>query len=358
MAINNKKAFEVEFHWIFILIAGAAILAFFFVMAEKQKTISQEKLSLELSTQFDAAFISAIQSKGTTQTMPLPSEGIEINCGKTQLCDCKYTVLGRPTSFGDKIIFAPNKLDDYEAQIKTFDWTAPFRATNFLFMTTTKIKYVIVYSDTDAPIRELEIQLLKDLPATLKLQTTTDISKIVYDEDKIRLVFLTNPDPTLLNTILSANKRKDINAVYINKQNNEATFYNKKQNSNSFEQTTLKFLADSTSADSVNNALMYATIFAEDPHLYECQSKEAYKKLSYIAMIIHERAKELSSQMQDKPQCATLYPIQTGQTLDNLKKSAQQASNDLNTAGNILPLAQQLQTQNKELLTTSCPVIY
>jgi len=42
----GKRGIEMQFHWIFILIAGAIILAFFFSLVAKQKSLSEEKLSI------------------------------------------------------------------------------------------------------------------------------------------------------------------------------------------------------------------------------------------------------------------------------------------------------------------------
>ncbi len=355
----NKRAVELEFNWIFIIIAGAVILSFFFVVAQKQKTVSQARLALEISTQLESAFVSAIQSTQTQQSMPLPSEGITLSCGKTQLCDCKYSAFGKQTDFGDKIIFGPNKLNDYSAQLWAPDWQAPFRATNFLLITTTKIKYVIVYSESDAPIRDTKTQIVRDLPAALKIQLVKEdeLPSIKYDEDQTRIVFLIEPD---INSIELLSKGKGVSAVYIDKIRNKAIFYNKKENSNNFERIEKELLTDTSSSKSINDAMIYAAIFAQDPHLFECQTKEAYKKLNYVAQIVSKRAETLSQLMQEqnRPQCATLYPVQPAQTLEKIQNAAQKAAQNIAEAQSILPLARQLQTQNTDLVTTSCPPLY
>ena len=40
----NRKGFELQFNWIFVLIAGALILAFFFTIAQKQRNLSQQSV--------------------------------------------------------------------------------------------------------------------------------------------------------------------------------------------------------------------------------------------------------------------------------------------------------------------------
>ena len=38
---KNKKAFEMQFNWIFVLVVGASILIFFTAIAIKQKNVSE-----------------------------------------------------------------------------------------------------------------------------------------------------------------------------------------------------------------------------------------------------------------------------------------------------------------------------
>jgi hypothetical protein len=90
----NKKGFELQFHWIFVLIAGALILSFFFMVANKQKNLSQDRLQLTLATEIENIFTGAIISRGTAQKMPTPPQGITFEC--TEGCECKYGI-GRAT---------------------------------------------------------------------------------------------------------------------------------------------------------------------------------------------------------------------------------------------------------------------
>ena len=48
MNANNKRAVEIQFNWIFILIVGALILVFFMMLVNRQRDISDIKLAVEL----------------------------------------------------------------------------------------------------------------------------------------------------------------------------------------------------------------------------------------------------------------------------------------------------------------------
>ena len=94
----NKKAITLQFHWIFILIAGGIILAFFFSIASKQGDLSDEKLSLSLVHSIDMILELAESSEGTSQVIPLPKKGISASCSSG--CDCYFSISGARSSFG------------------------------------------------------------------------------------------------------------------------------------------------------------------------------------------------------------------------------------------------------------------
>ncbi len=346
----NKKAFEMEFHWIFILIAGAVILGFFFMMAQKQKTTSQERLAMNLLTELNSAFVAALQSKGTAQLLNLPTSGIELSCGKTDICDCKYTILNRDKSIGDNILFGPQQLKDIQAILWTLDWKAPYRATNFLYLTTQQVKYVIVTSN-EPVIKQFETKILRDLPTTLKTQIVTSVQEITFDAEHTRIIFLTNFDPQSLQ---NKAKGKEVSAVHIQPPN-IATFYTRKNNNEQFIETKLPFLSDPQAEQVINDATLYAAIFSNEPHLYRCQMQTAYKKLATVASIILARAEQLQAETEAQGKIQCVYPMQL---LQKFRAEAQKATTGQDTSNTIIQYAQELHNTNKFLLTSNCPVLY
>lgn len=352
MASLTKKAFEVEFHWIFILIAGAVILGFFFMIAQKQKNLSTERLATTISGELESAFVAALQSKGTAQIMNTPTEGMSFSCGETNVCACSYSFLDKEYALGDLLLFPSKEITEPQAIIWTLDWKTPFRATNFLYLANPTTKYVIVKSD-DLVVKQFETKLIRDLPSTLKTQIVDDISHIVYDAKKTRIIFLVEPPATLS----QLTQGKDVTAVFIQPP---ATleFYTRKSVNKEFIKTAAPFIIDSAPFDqAINDAFLYAAFFAEDPHLYTCQLRKAYTKLSSVAAVIHSRTTKISSEITtNKPHC-TGYQHPLG-LISTLKNNAQSISQGNNIPPGFLTLTQNLQTANKALLIANCPTIY
>ena len=116
----SKKAVELQFHWMFVLIAGALILTFFITIAQRQYTFSQQKAALQTLNSFETTFTTALQSPNTANPIEINTE-MNFRCEKS--CDCAYSIGDQSKRFDDKIIFAPDKL---AAEETAYLWTQSF----------------------------------------------------------------------------------------------------------------------------------------------------------------------------------------------------------------------------------------
>ena len=119
------KGFELQFHWIFILIAGALILAFFFSIAQKQKVISEQRLEFSISSELEGVVAAAIGGKGSARIIQNP--GVSFSCKEGCACtlknrDAKELIFGL-TSGGDTLSLWSKEV------------LMPYRVANLLFLT-------------------------------------------------------------------------------------------------------------------------------------------------------------------------------------------------------------------------------
>src|SRR3989338_3153089 len=97
---QRKGQVESQFAWIFILIAGAVILFFFFSVVGKQRETAKQRLAVSLSADFEAILSSAAVAKGASQLLPIFSQAIDFSC--TDQCACSFGISGVSKSFRDK----------------------------------------------------------------------------------------------------------------------------------------------------------------------------------------------------------------------------------------------------------------
>jgi hypothetical protein len=273
-----------QFHWIFILIAGGLILAFFFTVAQRQRAISQERLQLTLATDIENIFTGAIVSKGTAQSLPVPPQGIVFEC--TEGCECMFRIERAPRSFGDKSIFAPELLKERKIKVWAQELKLPYRATNFLYLTNPNIKYYFVHDEGDKTLLQ---QLTKNIPLLREDEelvafmdyeniTTTQITALKAEEyEHIKFVFLNANPPTLDDSF----RKQSFSAIKIDQQG--VAFY-EKDGTRFRNVRTLSYIGLPS---------LYAAIFSHDHIMYSCGLRTAFRKLSYVSKLYADRAAEL-----------------------------------------------------------------
>ena len=351
----DRKAIEMEFHWIFVLIAGAVILTFFFSLVQKQQDLSERKLSVTLAAQMDAIFTGAIESKGTTQTLVTPQPGIAFSCNN--VCECAYTIGEKTTEFSDKLMFAPPLLKGQDAVAWALDWKLPFRIANFLILTNPTIKYYVVYETSESVSERLHARLKKALAAELNVETLGSLSS-AYDmtyqgESHTRFIFLGTSEPSL-SSLHTTFEEQDVSGVWI-KDERSAVFSDKTDPDElSFREREVLLAGDATA---------YAAMFSADADMYECMLKRGFGKMAIVAEVNHGRARELKEALIDRPECQYIL-----QDIDNVRMNAAilSASKRLNEQvpevaeafGTIRVAQGELQRQNDNLLRQSCPELY
>ncbi len=351
----NRKGFEMQFHWIFVLIAGAIILFFFFSVVQKQRSISEERLSITLSTDIDAIFSSAVESRGTSQLLTVPGSGIAFSC--SDVCDCNFWIGKKSTQFRDKIIFAPGLLNGGKALAWSLDWKIPFRAANFLFLMNPADNYFFVIDSSDSRSRDLFARLNRSLPSDVPLSIISpqQVSGIVPSAGlRYRFVFLDVPLSSPFG-LQEGFKSIDVSAVYVNSVEKAVTFYLKDKNRLSFSADSSLFLGDPG---------IFAAVFADDKDMFECGMKKAFFRLSVVSSVLHSRAESIEGAMSavNRPDC--VYSAPNMDYLADISDSAKVLSDsssfveDKDKVNVIAGAVDRLDGLNSNLVQQSCPGIY
>lgn len=343
----KKRGLEMQAHWIFILIAGAIILAFFFSVVVKQKALSEQKISIALSSNMGAVFSGAIESKGTAQLLSVPKQGIIFSC--SEACECSFWIGGKATQFGDKIIFAPNTVIGQDAVAWSNEWKLPFRAANFLYITNPNVRYYFVYVPGTSGERLLA-GINKSLPPGLNagFLAGPDVSSVPYGGfQETRFVFLDVPDSDVRLEKLSRDfRKKKVSAVNI--RQNTVTFYEKMPGELYFTSGVSPF---------VGEALLFAAVFAADKQMYDCGLQSSFAKLNRVANVIHGRAVQIQKNLSlSKPEC--VYVLDDLRVLADLSGRFSVSMDFLQSIGGITNAANSVERENKNLILLSCPEMY
>jgi len=368
--LYSKKGFEMPFHWIFILIAGAIILGFFFSIAYKQQNISQERLQLTLASEIENIFTGAIAGRGIAQSLSIPPQGIEFEC--TEGCACEFRVKKAARQFGVKSIFAPKLLEDRSLFVWSVAWKQPYRTTNFLLLTNPKIKYYLVYDNSNAFSKSLLEQITKKIPPPIRQRGVT-LTEFNYD--KISLTEMSNVEErdyqhtkfVMLNvepsSLDASFRRASTSGVKIDDKG-RIGFYEK----DGVKLRLLKHLSYT------GLPTIFAAIFSEDHTMYECGLRTAFRKLAHVSQLYAQRAATLQEKAfgAEKVWCTYGATSYTGNVCDQVNPAtvigmlcdqnriAKELANNLDDTNvrALVPLSDHLYSQNRNFLQQSCPELF
>lgn len=357
--VVGKRGFEVQFHWIFVMIAGVLILSFFVMLATKQRTLSEQKLQATLASDVESILVGALVSKGVAQSLPAIPQGLRLDCSAG--CACTVNIGRASRSFENKAIFSPEWLKDRPSIVWSLDWKIPYRVMNFLFLTNPNIKYYLVYDESDPVSRSLYDQVSKNLPPPIQsrgaIVTQIDATNLsseqvpsleATDVDHTRFVFLEVPAVTSLD---SSFRREDASAVRISRNPSPRVEFFEKDGATFSQTTTLAYAGLPT---------MYAAMFAQDSDMYKCGLRTAFKRFSYLANIYSSRAEELdivSRSQNTSCNYSSLISL-LGEQSEISSRLSISRNLDQSTMSRLLGLQSRVALENRRLVEQSCRELF
>lgn len=348
----KKAVIEVQFNWIFVLIVGALILAFFLGIVLKQKELSQGKLGVRLAADLETITTGAEVSKGTAQPIRVPGLGIHFD---SEGCLRRYTIGGGTKQYKEKIIFAPSRIEGTEVLAWTLDWNLPYRITNFLYLTSPFMRYILVAAAFD----DFAANINNTLPDRVYKEVISDPTAVQDQNNyKVRLIFF----PTYTGQIIVPNsleymKNEDVTALSItasDPQHTTVEFY---------EKSGTNFQHVGT-VDTAQLESLYGAIFTDDYEMYYCNLREAFRKMYLVTTVIHNRTNMLYNEVSLSSGCIDEYAFALT-SLDTLYAESQGLYSEFpgglsgTRIDTVLDEAfVNLEQYNKNLQLQSCPEMY
>ena len=342
---KKKAAIEVQFNWVFVMVAGALILVFFFGIVQKQRELSQAKISNSLLTNIESIATGAGVSQGTVQTVALPNVGIDFEC--TEECLCTYSIEQVRKEYKDRIVFAPRLLKATEVMLWTLDWKVPFRATNFVYATTSKDKYFFIYDNENSVLLK---KFNKTIPPEVNSQFVhiSQYGKLKNENyNSVKFIFVDTSAPIPADLGVDRSFRKvDVGGIYINSAG-DVHFYDKvSKRTLSFQKVESSYFGEPT---------IYGAVFAADSNAYECNMISALSRMGNILELYVERTKELDNLNNVGSFCSEGYSTTN---IEDLQGVADTAYKDTKQIKALSTPVSALNSQNEGLLRASCPLLY
>jgi hypothetical protein len=348
--LRKKRAvIEMQFNWIFVLIVGAIIIAFFLTVVQKCKPIAEKQVSSTVISDIDAVITGAKEAKDTAGPIDIPNMEITFSCDH-------YSIGQSQKKVRTNIIFSPDRIIGEKLIPWSLDWGMPYRASNFLYLTSPQVRYILVGDNNNQIFKDINEMMTdkinKELIGNSGLFSLPDKNNY-----KVKLVFFEVYKEVPSN--LKTKNLKDMTAIEIWGGTSPG-----KGTVNFFKRTGSTFTQDG-SADYIGNEALIGAIFAEDREMYVCNMNKAYQRLNLVSGVYQQRTHSLSAWADTigRTDCRDLYNQTSVQLDDILSASSPTTGNpprslDSSEISQIHSSSNNLITINSDLEGNSCPLIY
>jgi len=296
----KKAAVEVQFNWIFILVAGALILLFFGMVISKQKAATETKISVSFVSSLQSIITGSSVAPKAASIRTLPKTAVEFGCDAFTVGDLRQPI-------GKNIVFSPNLLNGRKLVTRSWDWNVPFHVTNFLYLTVPEVRYVFVWDGNDGSNSGKLKKLLDDAlpPETIKgepamnreFKKGSEIGSLEDQNDyKMRFVFLTE-------SVYDAYKGSIPSARFGSLGEDFTALVIKPDSPNQLENGKLDFyiytggsFGTAIPSQYIGTASLLGAIYSEEKETYDCIMRKAFERAEVVADVYHKRSTELKSE--------------------------------------------------------------
>jgi len=353
---NLKGQLEISFNWIFILIAGAAILFFFITIITKEKNDTQTQIDLRVAQNLEKVLSVIRQNTASVQVLDAFNSDAEFRCEGND-----YSLgLGdgsTSSTLESDIIFAPQSIGD---GAKLIAWTQnidmPYTVASGLYLSDERVMYIFLYDG---------------------LQSTVDLYNGFPEQFTKKLLYLDDPNPTpgqsllrdytdagfkkyvvvgrkdfLYTSIIDPSVRKKASVVIFDPdggvdQGTVGFYENPSGRSNEQPDATEVY---------VSREMLYGAIISGNDELYKCSQDKVMEKFRIVSQVVNYTLQELKDEYEIWQPCRVYYnDIFTVEEIGKMIEYSKDIGNNLQL---FVDSRDKIEDYNREILSTSCPLIY
>ena len=366
----RKAQVELQFNWLYVLVAGGFILLLFFGFVFSLRSNTEQELSVFLKNNLFAIMDGARGSADTLVPVSLLDYELTFSCDEGF---SSFGVEGSKTNSQsiESSLFSPQVISGEKMYLWSKEWFAPYKIDNMLYVSSPKIRYVLVYADAE-PYRSFASVINGSFPKDLDLIVFANSlpAQIADDNyDAVKLIFLGFESGDLISTGVFDQKSlregirlSGITVTTTDKKTGTIEFLEDKDNDKVLSKDT--YLGGSLSY--IDEAMVFAAIFSDSYEHYECGFRKLLSKMKEINAV-HEQKADLLRSFSGTPQvlakCSVLY--------DNIKEKLGLSSSRINDYlktsspipfstlfNDLTPLYKEITVKNNQLEDNSCPLVY
>lgn len=366
-SIGKKADIEVQFNWIFIFVVGTVILLFFVFIGRTYLENSNIKLAGKVLYDIDSIMKGATASTKSASKLEIPNLKLMFTCfpdcteeGCSSDFSMSDTGINKPTPY--QVIFSQKEINSDFLITWTLDWGVPFKVSNFLYLTSPEIRYILIYKNSMAESKtfaEKIFALMSDNEFLNSELIEEEQLPTIEDQghEKIRFIFFYPFDDTSakINEEILSDANFDV-VVLTPSFEGTAIFLSKKKVMDGFSYDKQKKIGY------YGKEALVGAIFSEDSDFFECSMRKSFNHLNRIYDIYRYRATYLAKYIADNEQyshCSQVYQefaLLPDETIEYPKELTEDAYKT--PFYSIKKIFQTAEDTNNKAIINSCPRLY
>ncbi|MEK6949384.1 MAG: hypothetical protein AABX34_04130 [Nanoarchaeota archaeon] len=334
--MEKKGAIEIQFNWILVLVAGAAVIIIFMGFISNQQEASSTSTDILTASSLES-ILNSYHGRDISDVVKMHKSRISFNCDS-------FSVGGISNQLGALSLFSPASLETDKLNILSFEWNMPYRITNFVYITSPDIRYIFI-GNSDFAGRAFE-----KIKGKARADGFTNVQAI-HDEnnDQIRLVFF-EQDPEMPESLNGPDF--GISALKIDGDENVGIVEFFDFIDGKFEPRGRSYYA--------GEASLFGAIFSDGIDSYKCNMEKGFDKLKIISQIYNKRINNIIEQynaIEESSVCRDFYQSNLLVISDSISYLASldfQSSNHIDIAH----AANKIEEINNKANALSCASIY
>ncbi len=305
--MQKRGVLDLQFNWIFILIAGGVLLIFFVGIITSANKASDTQLSADVLQHLDTVLKNAVQASSTGseafRQIALPATSLILTCSG-EYSSLRVGREGLEQPLPEMVVFSPSTLEGDRLYTWTRNFDLPFRTQSFLYMATGDTLFVFLGTNEQGydPIRGLFDAFPQNYSARYLAggaATVPDNLPIFEGYDAVKFISINYDHPEAIN--LPGLKH----ATYINivPDGDTLAAYGTVE----FYTYTGARMQPAGEAPYIGESLLYGALFSEDLESYNCNLDKAFARAERVATIIFNRVQRLDQEA--TPDCRPLYVL-------------------------------------------------
>jgi len=265
MLMNKKGMTSTVFNWVFVLIAGALIMLFFFRVINTQSQINENELTVTILKDMEDIIIGKQISTDSASEVKIANQNFEMECqepcNELTGCDSWLGIKRAETriELRTQPVFSIKKLTADKMYAFAAGWDVPFHTTNFLYLAVPGEKLIFPNDCNSDPLCNKVYTLI---PQKLKA------ARIVIQGD---YVGPTKYKKYIEFGVFSGDNTRE-REIVIDEPNKQIHFYEK----GVFKKTEYYFLEEA----------IIGAVFTQDHQTYSCNMKKSFYKLRNMVKVL------------------------------------------------------------------------